>query len=48
MDLVQSLQDLGEGLEHCLSKKAHSHGSDLMEKLGEDCSREVDICLQGS
>ena len=28
-DLLQSLQELGEGLGHCLSKKAHSNGSDL-------------------
>ena len=26
---LQSLQELGEGLGHSLSKKAHSHGSDL-------------------
>ena len=26
---LQSLQELGEGLGHCLSKKAHSNGSDL-------------------
>ena len=42
----QSLQELGEGLGHCLSKQAHSNGSDLVVKLGGDCSREVDICLQ--
>ena len=42
----QSLQELGEG--HCLSKKAHSNGSDLVAQLGGDCSRVVDICLQNS
>ena len=45
---LQSLQELGEGLGHCLSKKAHSNGSDLVVKLAVDCSREVDICLQNS
>ena len=42
----QSLQELGEG--PCLSKKAHSNGSDLLAQLGGDCSRVVDICLQNS
>ena len=45
---LQFLQELGEGLGHCLSKKAHSHGSDLVVQLGVDCSRDVDICLQNS
>ena len=46
---LQLLQELGGGeLVHCLSKKAHSNGSDLVLKLGVDCSREVDICLQNS
>ena len=45
---LQSLQELGEGFGHSLSKKAHSNGSDLMEQLGGDWSREVDICLQNS
>ena len=43
---LASLQELGEG--HCLSKKAHSNGSDLVAQLGGDCSRVVDICLQNS
>ena len=43
---LQSLQDLEQG--HCLSKKAHSNGSDLVAQLGGDCSRVVDICLQNS
>ena len=43
------LQELGnEGLGHCLSKKAHSNGSDLVVKLGVDCSTEVAICLENS
>ena len=45
---LQLLQDLGEGLGHCLSKKAHSNGSNLVVKLKVDCSRELDICLQNS
>ena len=45
---LQLLPELGEGLGHCLSKKAHSNGSDLVVKFGVDCSREVDICLQNS
>ena len=45
---LQLLQELGEGLGHCLSKKAHSNGSDLVVKFGVDCSKEVDICLQNS
>ena len=45
---LQLLQEFGEGLGHCLSKKAHSNVSDLMVKMGVDCSREVDICLQNS
>ena len=44
----QLLQELGEGLGHCLSKKVHSNGSDLVVKLGVDCNREVDIFLQNS
>ena len=43
---LQLLQELGEG--HCLSKKAHSNGSDLVTQLGGDCSRVVDISLQNS
>ena len=43
---LQLLQELGEGLGHCLSKRAHSNGSDLVVKFGVDCSREVDTCLQ--
>ena len=43
---LQSLQELGEG--HCLSRKAHSNGSDLVAQLGGDCSRVVDICLENS
>ena len=42
------LQELGEGLGHCLSKRAHSNGSNLVVKFGVDCSREVDTCLQNS
>ena len=45
---LQSLQELGEGLGHCLSKKAHSNGSDLVVKLTGDYSRVVDICLENS
>ena len=45
---LQSLQELGEGLGHCLSKKAHSNGSDLVVNLGVDCSRDVDIYLENS
>ena len=45
---LQSLQELGEGLGHCLSKKAHRNGSDLVVKLGEDCSRDVDIYHENS
>ena len=45
---LQLLQESGEGLGQCLSKKAHSNGSDLMVKLGVDCSRELDIGLQSS
>ena len=45
---LQALQELGEGLGHSLSKKAHSNGSDLVVKLGEDCSKDVDICLENS
>ena len=44
---LQSLQELGEGLGHSLSRKAHSNGSDLVA-LGGDCSRVVDICLENS
>ena len=43
---LQSLQELGEG--HCLSKKAHSNGSDLVAQLGGNCSNVVDNCLQNS
>ena len=45
---LQLLQELREGLRHCLSKKAHSNGSDLVVKLEVDCRREVDFCLQNS
>ena len=45
---LQSLQELGEGLGHCLSKKAHSNESDLVVKLGVNCSRDVDIYLENS
>ena len=45
---LQILQELGEGLGQCLSKKAYSNGNDLEMKLGMDCSRELDICLQNS
>ena len=43
---LQSLQELGD--RQCLSKKAHSHGSNLVAQLGGDCSRVVDICLENS
>ena len=43
---LQSLQELGEG--HCLSKKAHSNGSDFVAQLRGDCSKVVDICHQNS
>ena len=45
---LQLLQGLGEGLGHCLSKKAQSNRSDLEVKIGVDCNREADICLQNS
>ena len=45
---LQLLQELAEGLRHCLSKNAHSNGSDLVVKFGVDCSRELDIRLQNS
>ena len=45
---LQLLQELKEGLGHCLLKRAHSDGSDLVVKLVVDCNREVDICLQNS
>ena len=45
---LQLLQELGEGLGHYLSKTVHGNASDLVVKLGVDCSREVDICLQNS
>ena len=45
---LQLLQELGEGLWPCLSKMALSNGSDLVVKLGVDCSRAMDICLQNS
>ena len=45
---LQLLQELGEGLGHCLLKKAHRNGNDLVVKLGVDCSREMDICLHNS
>ena len=38
---LQSLQEFGEG--HCLSKKAHSNGSDLVAQLGGNCSKVVDL-----
>ena len=37
-------KDLG----NCLSRKAHSNGSNLVVKLKVDYSREVDIFLQNS
>ena len=39
---------VGRRIGECFSKKAHSNGSDLVVKLGVDCSREADICLQSS
>ena len=45
---LQIWQELGEGSGHCSSKRGIANESDLIVKLGVNCSREMDISLHNS